>query len=387
MKHVQVNIPGALLSILTLLGAASAFGQGLSFSGPGSKARGMGGAFTALADDFSAVYWNPAGLAWAGRGTYGLSLDGAFPRGTMRLRTGSWAGGSAPDIAGRAVTGEYLTGSVAAAFPFGRRWFVGLGVYTPVNTGTAWSGADLAPLTANRPDTRWSGRVSVLTLAPVVAYKIDERFSIGVSLTANHGRFAFSRYAGNFIAPLREPPYFQEIDLGQYEESSAGWGFGATLGISFRPSDRFSLGLVLRTATSIRFNGEASVEGFPALAAALSRPIGRTSGIRKTIEWPVGLSVGLAGRPVGPLTLAIDCEWARWSNLDAIGTDFQEPAWKSYMNERGNNRMPMFKRDTLRIRLGAEIRLGAWAARAGVFTDPSPAPDDTVNPLFPSRGA
>jgi hypothetical protein len=45
-----------------------------------------------LADDFSAVYWNPAGLAWTGRGTYGLSLDGAFPRGTMRLRTGSWAG-------------------------------------------------------------------------------------------------------------------------------------------------------------------------------------------------------------------------------------------------------------------------------------------------------
>src|SRR3954465_10848194 len=30
---------------------------------PGVRAAGMGGAFTAVADDGSAVYWNPAGLA------------------------------------------------------------------------------------------------------------------------------------------------------------------------------------------------------------------------------------------------------------------------------------------------------------------------------------
>ena len=387
MKYVRHKVLSGLVLSLALLGATRAFAQGLSFAGPGSKARSLGGAFTALADDYSAIYWNPAGLAWTGRGTYGLSLDAAFPRGTMRLRTGSWPGGSAPDIQSRTSNGELSTGSAGAVFPVGRRFFLGLGVYSPVNTGTVWSGADLAPLTANRSDIRWSGRLSVLTLAPVVAYKIDEQFSIGASLTANYGRFAFSRYAGNFSAPLPEPPYFREIDLGQYEESSTGWGFGATLGFSFRPSDRFSLGAVLRTATSISFNGEASVEGFPALATALSRSIGRTSAIRKTIEWPVGLSLGLAGRPLEILTLAVDFEWTRWSSLDAIDTVYQDPAWTSYMGERGNDHMPMFIRDTLRVRLGAEARLGAWAVRAGFFTDPSPAADDSINPFFPSRGA
>ena len=50
------------LSSLAILGAATgAFGQ--TEPAPGVRAAGMGGAFTAVADDASASYWNPAGLA------------------------------------------------------------------------------------------------------------------------------------------------------------------------------------------------------------------------------------------------------------------------------------------------------------------------------------
>jgi hypothetical protein len=37
--------------------------QAQSFGGVGTRAEGMGGAFVAVADDASAVYWNPAGIA------------------------------------------------------------------------------------------------------------------------------------------------------------------------------------------------------------------------------------------------------------------------------------------------------------------------------------
>ena len=45
--------------------------------GTGARALGMGGAFVGVADDASATYWNPAGLAW----TNGWELTGMYTAG------------------------------------------------------------------------------------------------------------------------------------------------------------------------------------------------------------------------------------------------------------------------------------------------------------------
>src|SRR5271163_2692007 len=71
-------------SVLFLLLAAPAIGlaqnENLIFGQPntygiGPRAIGMGGAFTAIADDASAAYWNPAGLSQIN--SYEISVSSA----------------------------------------------------------------------------------------------------------------------------------------------------------------------------------------------------------------------------------------------------------------------------------------------------------------------
>lgn len=56
-----MRIPSFALVILLAGFPVSAVAQ--TFGGVGTRAEGMGGAFVAVADDASAVYWNPAGIA------------------------------------------------------------------------------------------------------------------------------------------------------------------------------------------------------------------------------------------------------------------------------------------------------------------------------------
>ena len=67
------SLSSAVLAlIIPLLTSVPASAQ--TFETVGTQAAGMGGAFVAVADDATAVYWNPAGLALGGS-YFSLVLD------------------------------------------------------------------------------------------------------------------------------------------------------------------------------------------------------------------------------------------------------------------------------------------------------------------------
>ncbi len=64
-RRGRVSSHAALVALVLLfLSAAPAFPAGFSIFAQGAKASGMGLAFTAVADDPSAIFYNPAGLGW-----------------------------------------------------------------------------------------------------------------------------------------------------------------------------------------------------------------------------------------------------------------------------------------------------------------------------------
>lgn len=77
------------LLVLTWAGTTAPLGA-QTFGGVGARAEGMGGAFVAVADDASAVYWNPAGIAT------GATFDFQLFRGDGAHGSSWFAGASLP---------------------------------------------------------------------------------------------------------------------------------------------------------------------------------------------------------------------------------------------------------------------------------------------------
>ena len=60
---------------------STVFSNGLSLNSIGARALGMGGAFVGLANDGTALYWNPAGLAGL-NSSLNLTVTDIIPLGT-----------------------------------------------------------------------------------------------------------------------------------------------------------------------------------------------------------------------------------------------------------------------------------------------------------------
>lgn len=363
-KLLRIVVVGLLaISLLPGLGQAN----GLNLNGLGTRAVSMGGAFIGLADDFSLVYWNPAGAGFFKQPVFGAYLTDLIPTNKYQVTL-------PPDVVIDAKTklSHYLGFMVAYYRPLSDNITVGIGVYTPSGLGANWRGEDFQEMTAGVAYD-WTSKIGMFTISPLVAWRINDRLSVGANLNINYGLFSLKRWAGE--ADLGEG----SMDLGQYEESLHGWGFGLTLGILARPTDWLSAGLTVKTSSTVKFKGTGQMiylgyAGYP-----------DSSDLRRNISWPWFIGGGVALRPTENLVLTADLQWTGWSAIKSLDTTYLDPVWNMMMTAAGNNSVPLDWKDRWQLRFGLEYRITPeFAFRAGYYSDPSPAPDYTMNILLPS---
>ncbi len=350
--------------IFLCLLSALAIANGLNLNSLGSRALAMGGAFVGLADDFSTIYWNPAGMAYFDKRYFGFYGTDVIPSGTYKNAL----------VDAKTETMHYLSGLAAYYLPLSKDVVAALGLYIPSGLGSSWDGADFAPMSM-AGTYQWMSKVSLITIAPALSYKVNDRISVGAALNINHGTFSLKMHAGSAENPAPPP---DELDLGQYEESMTGWGYGATLGVLFKPLDMVSIGATFRTASTVKFSGEAIISNLSFLG------YNDTSDLERDITWPMWIAAGVAVTPTKSLTLTADLQWTQWSKIDVIKTRFKDVVWALMMGESGDDQMPMYWEDRLQVRFGAEYWIKGIAIRAGYYYDPSPVPDKTMNFLLPS---
>jgi long-chain fatty acid transport protein len=360
----------ALAVVLVLPTFAPA--NGLNLNGLGSRAQGMGGAFVGIANDFSAVFWNPAGATGFRKEMFGFYVADLIPTATYHLES---AIPEVPYVDAKTKTSHYLGGLVAYYKPLSSKVVIGLGVGTPSGLGTMWDGEDFTPIPGGTVYD-WSSKVGVVSISPLVAVKLSDIVSVGVTVNLNYGMFSLKMPAGIVLVGIPPDP----LDLGQYEENMNGWGIGATFGVLVTPSEKLGFGLTVRTPSTVSFNGTANMPTLPVYHLPGS------SNLKRKITWPLWIAGGVSFRPVARLLLSADVHWTRWSKLDRITTEYLESAWETLIEAGGMDVRVLDWKDATQLRFGAEFTLNASTVlRAGYYNDPAPGPLATLNVLLPSH--
>ena len=214
-----------LFSIVTLLvfSGSLSFANGLNLNGIGARAVAMGGAFVGLADDFTAVFWNPAGIAQFNKKYIGFYGTDIIPSMNYTLDAPTPIPGVSVNLAdAKSVRKNYLAGLASYYHPVSENLVAGIAVYAPSGLGIEWKGADLANISGPRifspnPNIEWRSKIFVLSISPALAYKVNDQFMVGATLNINYGSFTTAQYAGAAEVQLPIPPYpTLFFDLGKH---------------------------------------------------------------------------------------------------------------------------------------------------------------------------
>jgi len=345
-----------VLFLISIFAVSSLFANGLSLNSIGARALGMGGAMVGLADDPTAIYWNPAGLAGQNSSLYAFGTD-IIPFGTYKF---------APyGIDAKTKTNHYASPNLFANYSMGNLAF-GLGIFVPAGLGAEYNGDDLKILT-HGTSLKWMAKIGVIDIAPAISYKINDMFSLGLAGNIFYGMFDFDK-----------PYKVNDTTYVQYTESSTGIGYGVTLGALCKFSDAFQFGLSVRTKVNVDMSGDAENNAFA------GTPISTKSKFDREVAWPLWAAFGIAVTPMENLTITADAQYSQWEKSeDTFVTKFKNEQWIAYGAGRDTTYLEW--ENCTQIRFGAEYMASEkLALRAGYYYDPAPAPDETLTILFPS---
>jgi len=262
-------LPAGLLSPKPASGAALA---ALDMS---AAAAGAGNAFTATADDPTAMHYNPAGLAW--QPGVNIAFSGAIRFENQSIKQSAARGTPYND-----QTISNLAGLYGNWMPAGSNWGLGIAFDTPYSLNTGWQTA--------------FGGVAKATSIDVLHMGLDSVYALNSSLAIAVG--------GDW--------YVAQGDINSATTTFSGQdnaSFGGHISVMWHPRPAWALGGMLKSGSSLKLSGTA--RGAVAGNASV------------TVKLPDVARFGVMHVFNDALRLEVDTSWTRWStlkNLDVVGS-------------------------------------------------------------------
>jgi hypothetical protein len=279
--------------------------------GGGARAAGMGGAFTALADDATAASFNPAGLAQLLVPEASVVADFSRHRDEYR-NFHSYDQVPSLDLTDSAVqfdAAAFNFASVTVPFElFSRRFAFQLSTQRLVDftyEGTREvveldpAGAPFARLGLSSVQ---SG--SIRLYSGSLAFQPTERTLVGATVNRWDGRWEMaSTNTEQSVVPGSEKEMFT------YSQTNRLTGWNVDLGLLLR-YPAFNVGVRYRTPFDADYDFSASLE------TNMETPLRPLPATTTTLHWPGTLNVGVAIKPADTLVLAADWGRTAWSEMN-----------------------------------------------------------------------
>ncbi|MCX7974925.1 MAG: outer membrane protein transport protein [Candidatus Aminicenantes bacterium] len=302
----------------------------------GCRAMGMGGAFIAVANDPSAIFYNPAGLTRQ-QAAFNFCLGGfhIWP-------THSYVSPTGQEIQSRF---ESSVPQIFVTYQMNEKVAVGFGVYIPyAGGGVDWQESDLG--------YPFKSTLGIISYTPTLAFKFNEKISIG---------FALNFYQGILTVKTKMDP------LGEMKEEESGSVLTASAGLLYQLSEKAAFGLSLRGPAKMNLVGTTAVN-YNGFRLKLDS--------ETSFSLPWDLEAGLAYQLNDRILLSASAQYTLWSALDKIDKTIKNiPLIGEIKTAEAMN-----FQNILITRIGLEYAfLQGIFLRGGIGYDRHATPDESLN--------
>ncbi|UCC44015.1 MAG: outer membrane protein transport protein [Candidatus Zixiibacteriota bacterium] len=340
--------------IVLVLCTTALIAGGFESTGIGTHARGVGGAFRAIASDWTAAYYNPAGYAYLLDnqlgGTLGLfhnrheitpnyvyrdDYDNVYPTGMV----------NGFSLFNQHEIRDHPSAGFLARFPVWGETVVGFSIYQPFDYAIQWRLYDptLADfrayhddLSGDLPNDQYRADLDVVAFQLTAAREFTpEKLSLGVGIQLLRADLIYNDFLltdnprEGIISdrPRDKIPEFTHND-------GVGWGFGLVGGAMLKPTERLTLGFSARLPFDITIKGELDNRFYLpkndkiAISSSelntvdhmfVSGEVVSVGGdMEVELKLPPSLGAGAAYALTDRLTVSVDAEYTFWSRFEGF---------------------------------------------------------------------
>lgn len=349
MKFICV----VLFSLLVL--TTGVWAGGFENNNVGLKATALGGAFRALADDWTAAYYNPAAYAlipdnqFGGNAAFNHYRNELIPNYRRISPTDAFETGFFND---RSIYNPHEilsnpSGGLVLRAPLAGETVFGFSIYQPFDYNITWT--LFRPLTAYSNGYKFPGD-QYQTNLDVVAFQLsagrefkEEQLYLGLGLELLRADLIFTEITfrdNPMPAPFDDRPY--ELIPEWTKSDGYGWGFGVRGGLLWKPTERVNVGITAHLPFDINISGDSSNLNFylPDVAdTAALRAAGYTIGtigflyasgaqinaladFETKLQLPPSAGIGVAFDVTEKLTVALDAQYMLWSQFEGFNFEY-----------------------------------------------------------------